>query len=369
MLFVMAGGGTGGHVVPAIAVAQELRRLGCSCLFLGTREGLESRLVPQAGFPLEWIPAAGFQRAGLRGRAAALTRFPRALWRCLRLLRTLRPAALFSMGGYVAAAPVAAALAQRLPVVAMEPNAVPGLVNRLAARWVDKALVAFEETVRCFPPGRAEVSGVPVREAFFQIEWQPPRGAFRVLVTGGSRGARALNRAVRESLPFLRQTALPLEITLQAGAAEAEALDREFASSGVRARAAAFLDDMPAAYAQAHLVVSRAGAGAVAELAAAGMPSVLVPFPFAADDHQLRNAEAMQRAGAAVLLEERELSGRTLGETLSRLAAAPEELERMSRAARALARRGAARRAAQALLEAAGRRAGEHSSLTADGKP
>jgi UDP-N-acetylglucosamine--N-acetylmuramyl-(pentapeptide) pyrophosphoryl-undecaprenol N-acetylglucosamine transferase len=365
MLFVMAGGGTGGHVMPAIAVAQELARLGHTCLFIGTREGLESRLVPQAGFPLEWIPAAGFQRAGWRGRASAIARLPRALWRCRRLLGALRPAALFSMGGYVAVAPVLAALAQRIPVVVMEPNAVPGLANRLTARFVRKALVAFEETARWFPPGRAELSGVPVREAFFHIAWQPPRGVLRVLVTGGSRGARALNRAVRESLPHFLTSGLPVEITLQAGAAEADALAAEFASSGVAARAVAFLDDMPAAYAQAHLVVSRAGAGAVAELAAAGMPSVLVPFPYAADNHQLRNAEAMQRAGAAVLLEERALSGRALFDAVARLAADPEELERMSRAARALARPGAAARAAEALLQAADR---QGVSLTGSGR-
>ncbi len=368
MLFLMAGGGTGGHVMPAIAVAQELRRLGHSCLFVGTREGLESQLVPQAGFPLEWIPAAGFQRAGLRGRAAALARLPRALARCLRLMRELRPAALFSMGGYVAFAPVAAAVMRRLPVVVMEPNAVPGLANRLAARFVEKALVAFEDTAGWFPPGRAEVSGVPVREAFFHIEWQPPRGLLRVLVTGGSRGARALNRAARECLPHLKDSGLPVEITLQAGAAEAGALEREFARAGARARAVAFLDDMPAAYAQSHLVVSRAGAGAVAELAAAGMPSVLVPFPYAADDHQLRNAEAMRRAGAALLIEERDFSGRALFETLARLASAPEEMEGMSRAARRLARPGAAGRAAEALLEAARRRARRPVSLTQDGQ-
>ncbi len=362
MLFLMAGGGTGGHVVPLIAVACELRAMGCSSLFLGTREGVESRLVPQAGFPLEWIPAAGFQRTGLRGRISAIARLPRAGLRCLRLMRAARPAALFSLGGYVAVAPVAAAAVLGVPVVVMEPNAVPGLANRLAARFARKALVAFEETLACFPQGRAELSGLPVREAFFGIRWTPPKDRFRVLVTGGSRGARALNRAVLESLPHFRSSGLAVDITLQAGASEAEALDRELRASGVPARAVAFIDDMPAAYAQAHLVVSRAGAGAVAELAAAGMPSVLVPFPFAADGHQLRNAEAMQRAGAAVLIEERALDGRRLFETLARLAASPGELEAMSRAARALARPGAARRAAEALLEAAQQRGG--ASLT-----
>lgn len=364
MLFVMAGGGTGGHVVPLLAVARELRAMGCSCLFIGTREGIESRLAPQEGFPLEWIPAAGFQRAGLRGRLSAAWRLPRALWRCLRLMRSLDPAAVLSMGGYVAAAPVAAAVLGRVPVVLMEPNAVPGLANRLAARFAAAALLGFEDALPWFPPGKAEVAGVPVREGFFGVRWQPPRDVLRLLVTGGSRGSRALNRALLDSLPHFRESGLRVGITLQAGAAWADELGAALAGSGVDARAAAFLDDMPAAYAQAHLVVSRAGAGAVAELAAAGMPSILVPFPFAADDHQRRNAEAMRRAGAAVMLEESGLTGRSLFETVARLAGAPAELERMSRAARALARPGAARHAAETLLSAARRRAGGPVSLT-----
>lgn len=364
MLFVMAGGGTGGHVMPLLAVAQELRAMGQSCLFIGTREGIESRLAPQAGFPLEWIPAAGFQRAGLRGKARAAARLPLALLRCLRLMRGLRPAALFSLGGYVAAAPVAAAVLRRVPVVLMEPNAAPGLVNRLAAPLAAATLLGFEESLARFPPGRAVVTGVPVREEFFRIRWQPPQGLLRVLVTGGSRGARSLNCAVIDSLPHFRASRLRVSLTLQAGAAWAEEAGRALAGSGVEARVVAFLDDMAAAYSQAHLVVSRAGAGAVAELAAAGMPSILVPFPFAADDHQLRNAQAMQRAGAAVVLEEGALSGKRLFEAVARLADSPGELERMSRAARAAARPGAARRAAEALLEAARGRAGTAVSLT-----
>ncbi|MGC8882722.1 MAG: undecaprenyldiphospho-muramoylpentapeptide beta-N-acetylglucosaminyltransferase [Bryobacteraceae bacterium] len=367
MLFIMAGGGTGGHVVPALAVAGELRALGHGCLFIGTRTGLENRLVPQAGFPLEWIEAAGFQRTGPRGRMRALAALPPAFWRCLRLMRKLRPAALFSMGGYAAAAPVLAAAACRVPVVVMEPNAMPGLVNRRLARLASRALVSFEEALGWFPPGRAELCGLPVRPAFFDIRWQPPGNELRILVVGGSRGARALNRAVLESLPHFRSAPFTADVTVQAGEAEAADLDRELASSGVPARAVAFLEDMPAAYARSHLVISRAGAGAVAELAAAGMPSILVPFPYAADNHQFHNAEAMRRAGAAVLLEERRLSGRSLYEAVARLAGQPEELARMSRAARSLARPGAARRAAEILVELGGRRAAP--SLTVAAQP
>lgn len=366
MLFLMAGGGTGGHVVPSLAVAAELRALGHSCLFIGTRHGIENRLVPQAGFPLEWIEAAGFQRMGIGGRIRALASLAPAFWRSLRLVRRLRPAALFSMGGYAAAAPMLAAAAARVPMVLMEPNAMPGLVNRRLARWAARALVSFEQALPWFPEGRAELCGLPVRPAFFDIRWQPPRDQVRILVVGGSRGARALNRAVLESLPFFRRAPFAVDITLQAGQAEADALGRELAASGVAARAVAFLDDMPAAFAQAHLVVSRAGAGAVAELAAAGMPSILVPFPYAADNHQFHNADAMRRAGAAVLLEEARLSGQALYEEVARLVLDPDRMARMSRAARSLARPGAARRAAEALLEAARAAA---PSLTAGRKP
>ncbi|MCX7603586.1 MAG: undecaprenyldiphospho-muramoylpentapeptide beta-N-acetylglucosaminyltransferase [Bryobacteraceae bacterium] len=367
MLFIMAGGGTGGHVVPLLAVAAELRAMGHACLFIGTRRGIENRLVPQAGFPLEWIEAWGFQRAGIGGRLRALASLPPAFWRSLRLMRRVRPAGLFSMGGYAAAAPMLAAAAARVPMVLMEPNAMPGLVNRRLARFAARALVSFEEALPWFPAGRTELCGLPVRPAFFDIRWEPPQEALRILVVGGSRGSRALNRAVAESLPLFRRAPFRAEITLQAGEAEAEALDRELAASGVPGRAVAFLDDMPAAYAQAHLVVSRAGAGAVAELAAAGMPSILVPFPHAADNHQFHNAEAMRRAGAAVLLEEARLSGQALYEEAARLASSPGELERMSRAARALARPGAARRAAEALAGAARGRAED--SLTGGRKP
>lgn len=349
--FVMAGGGTGGHVMPLLAVAGELRARGHECLFIGTRRGLEARLAPARGFPIEWIDIGGLQRVGGLRALRTLAQLPLGIARCLRLLARWRAAAVFSLGGYVAAPPLAAAMLRRTPIVAMEPNAAPGLVTRRFARFTRRALVQFEETLRCFPPGRAELCGLPVREEFFSIDWRPPAGVLRVLITGGSRGARTLNRAAREMFPLLAHA--PVEVTVQTGEDELAPTAQALAASGARGAATAFIDDMPAAYRAADLIVSRSGAGAVSEIAAAARPAILAPFPFAADDHQRHNALAMARAGAALVLEDASLTGAALARLLLDLRARPDELERMSRAARSLARPGGARRAADVLLETA----------------
>jgi UDP-N-acetylglucosamine--N-acetylmuramyl-(pentapeptide) pyrophosphoryl-undecaprenol N-acetylglucosamine transferase len=349
----MAGGGTGGHVIPALAVAAELRLRGHEPVFVGTRTGLEARLVPSAGYPIEWIEVRGLKRTGLLNSILALAQLPAAVFRALSLLRSLKPAAVFSMGGFVAGPVVLACAIKRIPMVAMEPNAMPGLVSRRMARWYRKALVSFPEAVRFFPPDVAEVAGLPVREAFFQIPSRPPADPLTVLVTGGSRGARALNRAAAEAFPLFREAGSPVRWIVQTGAAGLEDASRVFHDAGLPGRVVAFLEDMPAAFAEADLVVGRSGAGAVAELAAAGKPSILVPFPFAADDHQARNAEAMQRAGAARMVPESEFSGRRLFELVEELRRSPQQLVAMSEAARRAAKAGAARRAADCLEEVA----------------
>jgi UDP-N-acetylglucosamine--N-acetylmuramyl-(pentapeptide) pyrophosphoryl-undecaprenol N-acetylglucosamine transferase len=349
--FVMAGGGTGGHVLPLLAVASELRRRGHECLFIGTRRGLEARLAPARGFPIEWIDIGGLQRVGLRQTIRTLFQLPASVARCSGLLSRFRAAAVFSLGGYAAAPPLIAAILRRVPIAAMEPNAVPGLVTRRFARFTRRALVQFEGTRRFFPAGRAELCGLPVREEFFEIPWHPPGPVFRVLITGGSRGSQTLNRAAREAFPLLAQA--PLHLTVQTGEAEQEITAQAFAAAGLSGTVSAFLEDMPSAFRDADFVISRAGAGAVSELAAAGRPSLLVPFPFAADDHQRHNAEALARNGAALVLTDNELSGARLAQTLLELRARPGQLESMSQAARAHARPGGAARAADTLLEVA----------------
>jgi UDP-N-acetylglucosamine--N-acetylmuramyl-(pentapeptide) pyrophosphoryl-undecaprenol N-acetylglucosamine transferase len=347
-LYWLAGGGTGGHVIPLLAVARELARRGHQVLFLGTRHGIEARLVPAAGFPIRYIEIGALKRVSALERITTLYRLPLAT---LRLLGEARPAAVFSIGGYAAGPPVLAAIARRIPLVIMEPNALPGFTNRRIARFVDRALIGFPETTRFFPEGRTEITGVPVREEFFEIRPKPRGDVLDLLVTGGSRGAHTLNVASRESWPLFRSAPFRVRFRLQAGRDEAAALAAEFRDSGLEGEVAEFIEDMPGAFAGADLVVCRSGAGATAELAAAGKPSILCPFPFAADDHQLRNAEALERAGAAKLVLNREMNGRKLYETVAELWGECGALERMGAGARALGRPGAARRAAEILEE------------------
>jgi UDP-N-acetylglucosamine--N-acetylmuramyl-(pentapeptide) pyrophosphoryl-undecaprenol N-acetylglucosamine transferase len=269
-----------------------------------------------------------------------------------RILRRRKPAALFSMGGYVAAPPMLAAVAKRVPMVLMEPNAVAGMTSRWLGRFAAKALVSFAETAASFPPGRSEVTGLPVRDEFFAAGPRVPEADFTVLVTGGSLGSRTLNNAARAAWPLLAKE--PVRMILQCGREMENELVEEFAESGMRGEVRAFLDDMPAAFAKADLVVARAGAGSVSELCAAGKPSVLVPYPYAADDHQRKNAEAMARQGAARMALDREMTGDRLAREIDWARKHAGELDAMAAAARRLAKRGAAERAADLLEELAG---------------
>jgi UDP-N-acetylglucosamine--N-acetylmuramyl-(pentapeptide) pyrophosphoryl-undecaprenol N-acetylglucosamine transferase len=351
--FLMAGGGTGGHVIPALAVAGELRRRGHRPFFVGTRRGIEARLVPAAGFPIEWIEIGGLKQVGGVRMLRSLWQIPGSVLRVLATIRERRPAAVFSMGGYVAGPAMAAAWLKRIPMVLMEPNAVAGMTNRWMGKLVDRALVNFEEAIPQFPSGVAEVAGLPVREEFFSIPPKPRGGALTLLITGGSRGSRRLNQAARDSWPLFRSAGRPVQILHQSGQEDHAALQREFAASGLAGEVVPFIEDMPSAFDRADLIVCRSGAGAVAELAAAGKPAILVPFPFAADQHQLRNAEAMARAGAARLALDLEFTGERLFREVETTTSEDHLLERMGQAARALARPGAARGAADLLEELA----------------
>jgi UDP-N-acetylglucosamine--N-acetylmuramyl-(pentapeptide) pyrophosphoryl-undecaprenol N-acetylglucosamine transferase len=350
--FVMTGGGTGGHVFPALAVARVLRERGHKLLFVGSQAGMESRLVPESGFDIEFIRSGALKRVGLRRQIHTAAILPASIGSAWQLLRRFRPGAVFSMGGYVAGPVMAAALVCRIPLVVMEPNALPGLANRRVARRVYRALVGFEATRAWFPKDKCEVTGLPVRPEFFHI---PPKreGTFTVLITGGSRGARTLNRASLESWELFRESEKPVRIVHQTGAAEHESLARVFSTAGVEGEVVPFIQDMPQAFANADVVVGRAGAGGVSEIAAAGMPSVLVPLPTAADDHQRRNAELLVKAEAARMVPDREMNGERLFKEIESLRESREELERMRVRVRRFATPGAAERAAAVLEEAA----------------
>jgi UDP-N-acetylglucosamine--N-acetylmuramyl-(pentapeptide) pyrophosphoryl-undecaprenol N-acetylglucosamine transferase len=345
--FVMAGGGTAGHVIPALAVAEELRARGHSVRFIGTRRGIEAKLVPAAGYPIDWIEIGGLNRVGLRQTLASLAELPVSIWQAARLLDRARPVtAVFSMGGYVAGPVLIAALWKRIPVVAMEPNAIPGFTHRKLARFISKALVSFDQTLRYFPKGRAEVTGRPVAAEFFAIAPKPRADVLTVLITGGSQGSRTLNRAAEESWPLWKKTSVRL--IHQTGERAFADLAPKFQACGIPGEISAFVENMPKAFAEADVIVSRSG-GTVSEIAAAGKPSILVPLPTAADQHQLRNAQAFEKAGAALLVLDAEMTGARLVAEVTRLASEPAALQKMCEAARSLARRGAAARAADVL--------------------
>ena len=345
--FVMAGGGSGGHVIPSLAVARELRARGHTVRFIGTRRGMEAKLVPPENFPIEWIEIGGLKRVGPRRTLSTLLELPWSVWQAARMLDQAKPAAVFSTGGYVAGPVLLAALWKRLPVVVMEPNAVPGFTHRRLAHFVARALVSFPETARWFPKGRTEVTGLPVRAEFFAIPPKPRGETLTVLITGGSQGSRTLNRAAEESWSLWSK--LPVRFLHQTGAAAYDELAARFRSSGMKGTIQPFFTDMPEAFKEADLVVCRSGMGTVSELAAAGKPAILVPLPTASDQHQLHNAQAFEKAGAALLVLDSEMNGRRLVDEVTRLAAGAGLLEKMAEAARAFAKPAAARRAAEIL--------------------
>jgi UDP-N-acetylglucosamine--N-acetylmuramyl-(pentapeptide) pyrophosphoryl-undecaprenol N-acetylglucosamine transferase len=345
----MAGGGTGGHVIPSIAVARELKQIGHEVFFIGTHQGMEARLVPEAGFAIDWIEISGLKRVGWRRTIATMVKLPSSIWAARRILRQRGAAALFSMGGYVAGPVMAAARMAGLPMTIMEPNAMPGITNRRLGRMARKVLLSFEEAAEFFPDASVEITGLPVRREFFDLAGKPPGDRLTVLVTGGSQGSRTLNQACEQAWPALRES--NIRLIHQTGAAHYESIAARFADAGVDGEVVPFLAEMPETFSKVDVVVCRSGAGAVSELAAARKPSILVPFPYAADDHQTKNAQALERIGAARFVSDSEFNGDRLIAELRSLN--PEALQSMSAAARGFAKPGAARRAAELLIELA----------------
>ncbi len=358
---LIAGGGTGGHIIPALAIADELKaHCGAEILFVGTARGLESRLVPQAGYRLELIRVGQLNRVSLATRLRTVADLPMGLLRCLRLLKDFRPDVVIGVGGYASGPMMGAAILLRVPALAFEPNAVPGMANRLVGHWVNAAAVNFEPAARYFRG--AQVTGIPVRAEFFSLTARPAGAAPHLLVFGGSQGARILNTTMPKIAAELLAAVPGLTILHQSGARHAQATKAAYQSSGAREdgwQVEAFLDDMPRRFEAADLVLARSGASTVAELAAAGKPAVLIPFPQAADDHQRRNAEVMAQAGAARMLIEADLTSDQLEQTLEQLLVHPEELAEMADRARSLAHPDAAEQIARiaAALRKPGRQA------------
>jgi UDP-N-acetylglucosamine--N-acetylmuramyl-(pentapeptide) pyrophosphoryl-undecaprenol N-acetylglucosamine transferase len=350
---VIAAGGTGGHLFPGIAVADELVRRDASTrvVFAGTPRGLESRLVPRAGYGLELLPVLPLKSVGAARMALGLLALPRALWRAAGLVRRLRPAAVLGVGGYAGGPVVLAAALLGVRTVILEPNARPGFTNRVLRPLVDRAACAYEECARSF--GRKGViTGTPVRAGFAGLPSRERRLPLTLLAFGGSQGSRVLNEAMVAALPRL-PPASALRVVHQTGAAMRDEVAEAYAAAGREAEVAAFLDDMAARVGAADLVLSRSGATTCAELTASGRAAILVPFARAADDHQRVNAQALEAAGAARMIEERDLTGESLAREIGGLAASPERIAAMETAARRLGRPDAAARVADLLEETA----------------
>lgn len=350
MKILIMAGGTGGHVFPALAVAQSLRGAGHEVVWMGTREGLEARIAPEHGFDVEWIRVHGLRGTGLRRWLTAPLVLARALIQALAALRRQRPAVVLGMGGFAAGPGGVAAWLLRRPLVIHEQNAAAGMTNRWLARFARLRLQAFPGAL-----AGAETVGNPVREGFACLPPPEARAALRdgpihLLVLGGSLGARALNERLPAALARLPAARRPL--VRHQGGRSVEVAEAAYAAAGVEAHIEAFIDDMPSAYGWADLVVCRAGAMTIAELAAAGVAAVLVPFPYAADDHQARNADYLVRAGAAECVAESALSVDRLAERIDALSERG-RLVAMGVAARAVAAPDAVRRIAQHCLEVA----------------
>jgi UDP-N-acetylglucosamine--N-acetylmuramyl-(pentapeptide) pyrophosphoryl-undecaprenol N-acetylglucosamine transferase len=354
MRAILAGGGTGGHVIPALAIAQELqRRYQAEVLFIGTARGLENRLVPAAGFPLQLVKVGALNRVSLATRLRTAFDLPRAIFTAAGMLNEFRPDVVIGVGGYASGPAMLAAILKHTPTLAFEPNLVPGFANRMVARFVAAAAVHFEQTADHFR--NAVVTGVPVRPAFFQIPKKAySTGSPTLLVFGGSQGARAINQAVIRSLPELVRRLPGLHVIHQTGEREYNEVQAAYAGVAISAEVHKFIDNMPSFFARADLVLCRSGASTVAEIAAAGKPAIFVPFPRAADDHQRRNAEAMEQANAAVVLEETRLDEVWLVDTIEALIQDPARLGKMSDAARALAHPDAAKEIAELAAKLAG---------------
>jgi UDP-N-acetylglucosamine--N-acetylmuramyl-(pentapeptide) pyrophosphoryl-undecaprenol N-acetylglucosamine transferase len=354
---LVAGGGTGGHLFPGMALAEEIvRRGGGEVLFVGTSRGLETRAVPAAGYALETLEVSGLKRMGLLGTLRGLWRLPLAIVRSFLILRRFRPDVVVGVGGYASGPLVLAAVLAGYPAAIQEQNSVPGFTNRVLGKLVSAVFTAFADARGFFPAGKVSELGNPVRAkivaALEGAAAAPPAGdeaKLRILVVGGSQGARALSELFCTAAPLLAQAGTDFTLVHQTGATDLGRMTERYRALGFggKVTATAFIDDMAMAYAQADLVVARAGALTLAELAIAGRPAILVPLPTAADDHQSKNAARFAEAGAALVLDQRKASAEDLAAAVRDLAGDPKKREAMGAAMRGLARP----RAAQAIAD------------------
>lgn len=350
MRLAIAGGGTGGHLFPGIAVAEEWlsRSPDNEVLFIGTERGIEARTLPRIGYPLEFISAAGVRGKGgltqMKGMALLLYAYAQSR----RILRQFRPDAVLGVGGYASGPLVLAARGMQLPCYIHEQNAIPGFTNKVLARIARRVFVSFELSQKFFPVEKTLLTGNPLRRQILEqvaaTGAERDAGRFSLLVFGGSLGAHSINLAMAEAASFLARERSGLSILHQTGEKDIEEVRSAYAAAGLDAEVVPFIDGMAAAYGGADLLICRAGATTVAEVTACGKPCIFIPFPHAVDDHQRRNADALLNKGASFMFLEQELTGQKLAEEILMLMKDRELLARTAAAARELARLDAAQR-------------------------
>jgi len=335
---LFAGGGTGGHIYMAIAIADHIQAHNPSTeiLFAGATAGLESQIVPRHGYQLKTIDIGGLKSVGIKKTLATLFQLIPGMVDANRIVRDFAPSLIVGVGGYASGLFMLAGKLSRIPLLLIEPNVYPGLTNRVLARWVDRAAVAYEETSSWFGD-QAAVTGIPVREEFFKVApVTESRGPLRLLVFGGSRGSVPINTLLCEALPYLSEDSV--RIVHQTGYADYDRVADIYAGLQFKAKILEYIEDMPAFFAHADVILSRAGASTVAEVTAAGRPSLLIPLPHATDDHQRKNAEALAARGAALVLDQHETSGESLANTIQSLGNDRKSLARMAAASKRLAK-------------------------------
>jgi UDP-N-acetylglucosamine--N-acetylmuramyl-(pentapeptide) pyrophosphoryl-undecaprenol N-acetylglucosamine transferase len=354
---IIAAGGTGGHVFPGIAVAEEIRKLApdVKIAFAGTARGLESRIVLMHGWPLRLLGSQSIKDKGGAARVLAWLRLPFSVIHALAMLISDRPSLVVSIGGYAAGPLTLAAWLLRVPVALVEPNAIAGMTNRKLGRLARKVFVAFDEARAYFPKGRAVVTGAPIRSEVLKGGRKEAQGMQTLFVFGGSQGARTLNEAMQDAAGRLSGMKDKIRVIHQTGkSANPSDVAGAYRGVGIEADVRSFCDRIWECYGEADLVIARAGANTVAELAALGLPSILVPYPFAADDHQRANAMALAKAGGARVVDDSECSGERMAREIADVLGDAERLNSMAAAARSIGKPDAAERIAKECIELIG---------------
>lgn len=344
---VIAGGGTGGHLFPGIALAEEFtrRKKGWEIIFVGTGRGLEQRILPRWGFALVTIPAAPLKGRSWWGKATGIFALFLGVWWSVALLRRISPRLVIGLGGYSAGAVVLAAYLLGIKRVIQEQNVQPGFTNRMASRFSQRVFLSWAEGVRFFPSAKARVTGNPLRQAVLEGRGKKQsKKGFTLLIFGGSQGATAINRAMIEAAPLLKEIKKDLRIIHQTGAADYPWVREGYEKEGLEATVHPFIDEMAPCYREAHLAICRAGAATITELCAWGRASILIPYPFAADDHQRTNAEVLARHGAGRMIPDQELSGKRLSQEILSLYRDRKALHEMEKQAAVLGQTDAAAR-------------------------